>query len=140
MGENEENTVLLAEVGEEGPLDPLWLGPLSSGVNVTPAFCFTEDGKLWAAWINRDGGRHRLIVREAQAGVVIDAGDPAKLAECIRDLAAAPADARRSLGRRGRRYLTEHFERSRVIGSYETILHEVFSSSASGRNDASHGL
>lgn len=65
------------------------------------------------------------LAHAAGAGPVIPPGDPQALAHALRQLAAMSTAERDTLGARGRAYLREHFNRSRVIGEYEAILRET---------------
>lgn len=67
-------------------------------------------------------------VRGEAAAILTDAGavvvapeDPAALADAIAELAADPA-RRHAMGRTGRRYVTEHFDRARLAADYRTVL------------------
>lgn len=62
------------------------------------------------------------LVRDADAGVIVPPGNPEALAAGIQRLAEMPLSAREMLGANGRRYLSDHFAKQRVITDYENIL------------------
>jgi len=78
----------------------------------------------------------RQVVESARCGVFAQPGDPAALAQAIRQLAADPA-ASRQMGLAGRAYLEQHFSRSVVAEKLAGILEEMLA--RSGRQEASHG-
>ena len=55
-------------------------------------------------------GAIRQVVEAADCGVFVPPGDPGALAKAVRQL-AADRQAARSMGRAGRRYVAQHFER-----------------------------
>jgi len=64
------------------------------------------------------------IVREAQCGYCVEAGDDAGLAEAILRLYRNPAEAEQ-LGQNGRRYAEAHFARQICVQQYEKLLARV---------------
>ena len=66
-------------------------------------------------------GEGRDIVDAAGAGVGITPEDDRELAEAIEQLADSP-ERRATLGRNGRTYVTEHFNRPRLAETYEHLL------------------
>jgi glycosyltransferase involved in cell wall biosynthesis len=66
----------------------------------------------------------REVVERAMAGVFVPPGDARALAEAMRNLAVEPESAR-EMGRRGRAYLMEHFDRPQVASALENLLREV---------------
>jgi glycosyltransferase involved in cell wall biosynthesis len=64
------------------------------------------------------------LVRRASCGVVAPAGQPAALAAAIRSMADMSKDglARNEMGVRGRRYVTEHFERKAVLRQWDDLI------------------
>jgi glycosyltransferase involved in cell wall biosynthesis len=56
--------------------------------------------------------------------VVVEPEDPGSLAEAVRDLASDP-ERRAAMGRRGRRYVAEHFDRAELAARYRSILVEA---------------
>jgi glycosyltransferase involved in cell wall biosynthesis len=68
-------------------------------------------------------GEPAVILREAGA-VVVGPEDPAALADAIRDL-ASDRPRREAMGRRGRDYVTEHFDRQRLAEGYLRLLRSV---------------
>lgn len=71
------------------------------------------------------GGAAEDVVRAADAGPTSTPGDAAALARSVVALADASPAERQRLGRNGRQYLDEHFNRDRIIGEYEQVLAEV---------------
>lgn len=63
----------------------------------------------------------REVVESAQAGLFVPPGDPAALAEAVRELAVDPERAR-AMGRRGRKYVERHFDRADQAQKFRTIL------------------
>jgi colanic acid biosynthesis glycosyl transferase WcaI len=61
------------------------------------------------------------IVREAQCGYCVGAGDAEGLAAAILQLYRDPGEAER-LGQNGRRYAEAHFARDICVGQYETLF------------------
>ena len=78
----------------------------------------------------------RQVVEAARCGVFAQPGDPAALAQAIRQLAADRADSRR-MGLAGRRYLEQHFSRSAVAEKLAGIMEEM--RSRSRREEHSYG-
>jgi len=69
-------------------------------------------------------GDARALLREADCGLAFEPGNDAELAAAILRLAADPEESRR-LGRNGRRYVLEHFDRRRLAHDYLAILERV---------------
>jgi glycosyltransferase involved in cell wall biosynthesis len=67
------------------------------------------------------GGVIREVIETAGAGIPVTPGDPLAMAQAIRQL-AGDRDQGREMGRRGRRYLEEHFDRAALAGQLERIL------------------
>jgi len=61
------------------------------------------------------------LVRQADCGLLVPAGDAEALAAAIRSLAADPARAR-AIGANGRRYALAHFSRRACIDQVERLL------------------
>jgi glycosyltransferase involved in cell wall biosynthesis len=59
-------------------------------------------------------GEAAEIVREYQAGIVVEPGDVAGLAQAVQALQARP-DLRRALGENGRRAAEQHFDRRKIV-------------------------
>ena len=68
-------------------------------------------------------GESARILRDAGA-VVVEPEDPAALAEAVRNLATDP-EQRRVMGLRGRAYVADHFDRTKLAHRYRAILTEV---------------
>ncbi len=60
----------------------------------------------------------------AAGGVVVSPGAVGALADAIRDLAETP-DRRQAMGRRGRAFVTEHYDRRVQAGIYRRLLLEI---------------
>jgi len=60
-------------------------------------------------------------ILEAAGAVVVEPEDPGALAEAVRDLASDP-ERRAAMGRRGRAYVAEHFDRRKLAERYRGIL------------------
>lgn len=60
-------------------------------------------------------------ILEAAGAVVVEPENPAALADAVRDLAPDPA-RRAEMGRRGRAYVAEHFDRRKLAGRYRDVL------------------
>lgn len=66
----------------------------------------------------------RQAVEEAQAGVFVTPGDAGALAEAIKRMAADPQAAAR-MGRSGRAYLMEYFNRPALAAQFERLLQHL---------------
>jgi len=69
-------------------------------------------------------GEGRDIIEAADCGIVFAPGDDAALAAAAERLADDPEEGRR-LGRNGRRFVLEHYDRRRLAHDYLTILERV---------------
>lgn len=66
----------------------------------------------------------RSVVEEAGAGVFVQPGNAQLLADAIVDLFGKQTERMR-MGESGRRYIQEHFERSKFTGRFEQLLWEM---------------
>jgi glycosyltransferase involved in cell wall biosynthesis len=66
----------------------------------------------------------RRVVEDAGGGIYVTPGDPMALAEAIRVMADDP-EKTRQMGRAGRAYLEEHFNRAELAEKLESLLVEV---------------
>ncbi len=66
----------------------------------------------------------REVIENAQAGVFVTPGDPAALAEAIRQM-ALDRPATRQMGVNGRAYLEAHFDRPKVADQLAELLQQV---------------
>jgi colanic acid biosynthesis glycosyl transferase WcaI len=66
-------------------------------------------------------GELARIIRKYECGIVIESGDGAGLARCIRELAQSPERAR-AMGRRGRLLYDEMFAPSIAMAAWEKVL------------------
>jgi len=70
-------------------------------------------------------GEGAALVEAAGAGLAVPAEDADALAEAVLSLRAMPAEERADMGRRGRAYFREHFDRERLLAELEKILLET---------------
>lgn len=71
------------------------------------------------------GGEAARIVRMSGGGLVASPGDPSAIAQGILELLRRDPHELRVMGRRGRRYVAEHYERGRLAARYLELLREV---------------
>ena len=64
------------------------------------------------------------LVRDAQCGTVVPAGDAAALAKTIREACARPAEWR-AMGARGRTYVERHYARDATSARYDELIRKV---------------
>jgi glycosyltransferase involved in cell wall biosynthesis len=62
---------------------------------------------------------------EANAGICVPPGDARALANAVTALARMPDETLMDMGRRGRRYVEDNFNISRLTSGLERVLHEV---------------
>ncbi|MFP3852772.1 MAG: glycosyltransferase family 4 protein [Anaerolineales bacterium] len=74
----------------------------------------------------------RQVVEEAGAGVFVPPGDPAALAAAVEQLRSQP-DKAREMGRRGRRYVAEHFDRNEWAQRLAVVFERVVAEEAAER-------
>jgi colanic acid biosynthesis glycosyl transferase WcaI len=70
------------------------------------------------------GGEARQVVETARGGVYVPSGDVPALVRAIRELAGRRTELK-EMGRRGRRYVLEHFDRRVLAKRYLDILESV---------------
>ena len=85
---------------------------------------FFEDAAMEKPIILGVEGAARTMLVEADCGVAIEPDNDEQLAAAVARLAREPEEGRR-LGRNGRRYVLEHFDRRRLAHEYLTILERV---------------
>jgi glycosyltransferase involved in cell wall biosynthesis len=66
----------------------------------------------------------RQVIEQAGAGVFVPPGDPAALAQAIRQLARDRAAAR-TMGRSGRDYVAQHFDRETLADGLERVMRQA---------------
>jgi len=69
-------------------------------------------------------GQARKILEEAGAGICVEPGNPAELAEAILRL-AGDEQLRETLGRNGRRHVLQYFSRRQTAMAYLDVLHAL---------------
>jgi colanic acid biosynthesis glycosyl transferase WcaI len=71
------------------------------------------------------GGEGARVIRESGAGLTCPPGDPIALADTVVRLASESAAEREAMGRRGRAYYADHFDRDRLLLRLEAWLREL---------------
>jgi glycosyltransferase involved in cell wall biosynthesis len=69
-------------------------------------------------------GESRKLVEQAQAGIFCQPENPQEMKEKILYLKTRPAQ-RLELGRNGRRFVEEHFDRNKLADRYQELLHRI---------------
>lgn len=95
--------------------------PLYATVYPNKVFDYMAAGKPVALAID---GVIRQTVETAQAGLFVQPGSPAALAQAVQYLASSP-DECQAMGRRGRQYVETHFDRRVMAAQLETIFFEL---------------
>jgi len=70
------------------------------------------------------GGEVKRLIEDSRAGEYVPPGNAPAMAAAIRRLALKPA-ALAEMGRNGRAYVLEHFDRQRLAGKYLSVLENV---------------
>jgi colanic acid biosynthesis glycosyl transferase WcaI len=83
---------------------------------------YLASGRPIVGALNGEGAR---IIRESGAGLTCPPGDPAALADTVARLAARSGPEREAMGRLGRAYYADHFDRDRLLLQLETWLREL---------------
>jgi colanic acid biosynthesis glycosyl transferase WcaI len=78
-------------------------------------------------------GEGAEVVRRANAGVAVAAGDAEGLVVAVRALSAASPQELEAMGKNGQMFYAREFERDRLIGQLENLLAEIVSSSVRPR-------
>jgi glycosyltransferase involved in cell wall biosynthesis len=86
---------------------------------------FFEDAAMERPILLGFEGEARAMLEAADCGIAFEPSNEAELAAAAERLAAASADERRRLGRNGRRYVLEHFDRRQLAHDYLEILERV---------------
>jgi glycosyltransferase involved in cell wall biosynthesis len=73
----------------------------------------------------------RQVVEDAEAGIFVQPGDPQTLADAIRRMADHP-DETRQMGKNGREYLEEHFDRKVLAVKLEGLFESFAFDSENG--------
>jgi glycosyltransferase involved in cell wall biosynthesis len=96
-----------------------------------PAFALTVPSKVQSylacgkpiiAALNGEGAD---IVIESGAGISCSAGNPDKLAEAVLTLYRMPAERRKAMGAKARKYFESHFEREMLLDQLQKWMREV---------------
>ncbi len=69
-------------------------------------------------------GEVRKVVESANAGLAVPPGDPAAMAEAVRQLAANP-QIRCKMGMNGRQYIEVHFSRAKLADKFTQLLQSI---------------
>jgi glycosyltransferase involved in cell wall biosynthesis len=100
-------------------------------LKANPVFSLTIPGKIQSyllagiplvGMLNGEGAN---VICEAQAGLVCAAGDSNGLAQAVRKLCAMPKNERLILGRNGRAYAKQEFDRNTLMDRLESWFDEV---------------
>lgn len=83
---------------------------------------YLASGRPIIGALNGEGAR---IIRESGAGLTCSSGDPSALAETVLALASKSAAERDAMGRLGRAYYADHFDRDRLVLQLEAWLREL---------------
>ena len=94
---------------------------------------FFEDAAMERPILLGFEGDARAMLEEADCGLAFEPSNDAELAAAAERLADAPAEERRRLGRNGRRYVLEHFDRRRLAHQYLEVLERVHTDHRRGR-------
>jgi glycosyltransferase involved in cell wall biosynthesis len=70
-------------------------------------------------------GEMEQLLAEAEAGLVVEPGDPVALAGIVRKMRDLPEAERAAMGRRGREHVLAHYRRSELAGRVEGVLEEL---------------
>lgn len=98
-----------------------------------PVFSLTIPGKIQSylmagipllGMLNGEGAN---VISEARAGLVCPAGDSIGLAQAVQKLSAMPQNERLTLGRNGRAYAQQEFDRNTLMDRLESWFDEVSS-------------
>ncbi len=93
-----------------------------------PIFAMTIPGKVQSymacgrpvvAMLDGEGGQ---IIEESGAGYSCSSEDALALAGLVRKMASIPKPAREEMGKKGRKYYEEHFDRSRLFARLESWI------------------
>lgn len=96
-----------------------------------PLFAMTVPGKVQTylaagrpilAMLDGEGAD---IIRAADAGIAVPAGDSAGLARAVLDLARLPAEARARMGENGRKYALHHYRLETLLSRLEGWIEEA---------------
>lgn len=98
-----------------------------------PVFSLTIPGKIQSylmsgmPLVGMLDGEGANVIREAQAGSVCAAGDSIGLAQAVRELSVMPENERLTLGKNGRAYAKQEFDRDTLMDRLESWFDEVSS-------------
>ncbi|MDP9227245.1 MAG: glycosyltransferase family 4 protein [Actinomycetota bacterium] len=96
-------------------------GPLNQLLLPTKTLAYLAAGRPVIAAMD---GATATLIREADAGLTVPPGDPVALANAIQRLAGLSRAQLADMGRRGRRFVAERFDKSRIMDRLEAVLTE----------------
>jgi colanic acid biosynthesis glycosyl transferase WcaI len=70
-------------------------------------------------------GEGARVIEESGAGLTVPAEDPDALAQAVLTLYKTPKEKREEMGRRGRAYFEERFEREKLLNRLEGWMEEL---------------
>ena len=71
------------------------------------------------------GGASEDLIREAQAGIIVEPENAAKLAAAIKQMQSMPHEDLQAFGTNGQAFLTQNLSKKKVIAAYEALLQKV---------------
>ena len=107
-----------------------------------PVFSMTIPGKVQSYLLSGVpllgmlDGEGAAVIRDAQAGLVCNAGDHVGLARAVIELAEMPSTERAQLGMNGRHYAETEFGRDQLMNRLEALLDEAVSTYAHSNSGA----
>ena len=84
---------------------------------------YLTSGKPIVAMINGDANE---LIAEINCGIAVDASNPAKLVNAIRSIKALSPLEREQMGRRGRQYCNENYDKASILNN---LFNHIFKSS-----------
>ena len=84
---------------------------------------YLTSGKPIVAMINGDANE---LIAEINCGIAVDASNPAKLVNAIRSIKALSPLDREQMGRRGRQYCNENYDKASILNN---LFNHIFKSS-----------
>ena len=84
---------------------------------------YMSQGKPILAMINGDGA---ALVKEADCGMSVKAGDYSTLADAIQQMSTLPKEKLLIFGQKGKNFYEEHFRKELRINQLEKLLNEDY--------------